>query len=360
MRPNRRCFLALLGASLPARAGKGQVYPSGRRRYADPSTEFEVLRLTDSAYSSFLPCPLGGAVSRRGNFLVYSSDRGGSWQLFRMDLKTGESRQLTEWRELDPKSVTLAADERTVYGLDGQVLRSVDAVSLRERQVYAIPKGFEAVPGLAVSGDGLHVVLAERSGERHRLRLVRAATGAAATVTEASEPLAAGQPRPRRAGILYRRGGALWLVNYDGRDNRPLKTAPGTAGPARWSRDGRTFVYLNFPEDPKQLNNLREFTPDQNSDRLLAPTSQFAAFSANHDGSVFIGASASKAQPFVLLLLRATRREFTICEHAASDPALVAPLFDPTSQRIYFNSDRHGKPAIYSMVVERLVEKAEE
>jgi oligogalacturonide lyase len=38
---------------------------------------------------------------------------------------------------------------------------------------------------------------------------------------------------------------------------------------------------------------------------------------------------------------------------------MVAPIFSPSSQRIFFESDRHGKPAIYTMSVERLVEETE-
>jgi oligogalacturonide lyase len=48
-----------------------------------------------------------------------------------------------------------------------------------------------------------------------------------------------------------------------------------------------------------------------------------------------------------------------MCEHKASNAEAVAPLFSPDSQRICFQSDRHGKAAIYSMHVEKLVEKTE-
>jgi oligogalacturonide lyase len=58
-------------------------------------------------------------------------------------------------------------------------------------------------------------------------------------------------------------------------------------------------------------------------------------------------------------LLRAGASERTMCEHKADNAEAVAPLFSPDSQRIYFQSDRHGKAAIYSMHVERLVEKTE-
>jgi len=130
-------------------------------------------------------------------------------------------------------------------------------------------------------------------------------------------------------------------------------------GPANWSPDGKTVLYLNFPEDTKQLNNLREVTPDSNTDKVVAKTSQFVHFGMNKDNSVFVGASRSTASPTVLLLLRMTKREFTICEHKASHPEMVAPRFSPDSQRVYFQSDRDGKSALYCMHVEKLVEKTE-
>jgi oligogalacturonide lyase len=53
------------------------------------------------------------------------------------------------------------------------------------------------------------------------------------------------------------------------------------------------------------------------------------------------------------------KRELTLCEHRASDPQQVTTLFSPNSQRIFFQSDRDGKMAIYSMAVDRLVEETE-
>jgi oligogalacturonide lyase len=119
-------------------------------------------------------------------------------------------------------------------------------------------------------------------------------------------------------------------------------------------------LYLNIPSDSHKLRNIREFTPDTNEDKAVADTTQFAAFERNSDASVFVGASGSKASPYVLLLARAVKREFTLCEHRASDPAMVSPVFSPNSQQVFFTSDRDGHPAIYSMQVEKLVEKTEE
>ncbi|MBV9746550.1 MAG: PD40 domain-containing protein, partial [Acidobacteriia bacterium] len=41
-------------------------------------------------------------------------------------------------------------------------------------------------------------------------------------------------------------------------------------------------------------------------------------------------------------------------------PERVSPMFSPDAQRIYFQSDRHGKQALYALHVERLVERIEE
>jgi Tol biopolymer transport system component len=148
-------------------------------------------------------------------------------------------------------------------------------------------------------------------------------------------------------------------VNSDGAQNRKLPLAGGLIGPARWSPDGRTVLYLNFPDDPTQLHALRECSPDQNTDKLVARTSQFAHFGCNTNTSVFVGASQNRAAPHILILLRLTRRELSLCEHRASNPAMVAPIFSADSQQIFFESDRDGKPAIYRIHVEKLVEETE-
>ena len=40
-------------------------------------------------------------------------------------------------------------------------------------------------------------------------------------------------------------------------------------------------------------------------------------------------------------------------------PAMVSPVFAPNSQSVFFVSDRHGKPAIYGVHVEKFVEETE-
>ena len=356
----RRAFLWSLAGAPFALADKGEVLPSEGKRYKDAATEFDVYRLTDPTHESRLPAYFARAIPRNGSFLIYSSDRSGAPQVYRMDLKSGQSRILTEAAGLVSDSWTLAADDRNICYLAGRSLFLANLASMRAREVYRIDEEYEPGLGLSLTEDSLYAALIEQKPGNNRLRLITMRTGTAVTLAESPDRLSDPMPRPKRAGMLYRRGSdELWLVNFDGAQNRKLRLAPGGVGSPVWSADGKTALYLNFPATPAQLNNIRECTPDTNEDKQIANTTQFVALNRNGDSSVFIGASGSKASPYILLLVRSVKRELTLCEHRASDPRMVAPIFSPNSQRIFFQSDRDGKMAIYGMTVDRLVAETE-
>jgi oligogalacturonide lyase len=357
----RRSLLTFLAATgLPVERGKGAVFGSDLQRFPDPATELDVLRLSNPAYSAYLPAYYSRVLSHKGQFLICWSDRTGAAQAFRVNLKTGEWLQLTDAKALDGTSLTLMPDERSICYFDGPALKRVDFSKLRTREIYSVPDDWQRCPGASVTDDGLYTMFGECRRDASRLRLVGMAKGTAATLAEVPWVISDPIGRPRRTQVLYRQeSSALWLVNFDGQQNRKLKIAPGPIGPARWAADGRTLLYLHFPEEKTQLNTIREHTPDANQDQFVAKTSQFVHFDANRDTSVFVGASRNKASPHILILLRTTQRELTLCEHRATDPATAAPLFSADSQQIFFQSDKQGKPAIYRVHVERFVEKIE-
>src|SRR5579871_1614380 len=109
---SRRAFLGVVPAVCFA-ATKSAI-PSAAVRYNDPSTEFPVVRLTDPMFSSRMPAHYQHSVARRGNYLLYSSDLQGRIDAYRIDLKTGVSHQLTDDKDVDPRSLTLTGDERSI------------------------------------------------------------------------------------------------------------------------------------------------------------------------------------------------------------------------------------------------------
>jgi oligogalacturonide lyase len=347
----RRGFLSALAAG-PER--KLSTAPSELRRFRDPATEFELLRLTDPSKAiAVLPGP-PNRVATRGGGLIYCSDRSGAMQVWRMDVKSGASQQLTNAEALSSTAVTLLGDDKTLAYMDGARLMIGDK---RHRVAYTVENGWTFAGNLCVGDDGNTAVLSETRNGRYRMRVIGLKRGgSAATLFEAGEPLRYCRVRPKRPGILYNHNGVLTLVSPDGRGSKRLATAQaGQAGFALWSADGRALYYLQVPEGRGSVQ-LREHLPESGEDRLIANTTQFTTFDCNADASVFVGASGSKASPYVLLLVRSGRREMTLAEHKASSPERAVVAFSANSQRLYYGTDREGKPAIYSIALEKFVE----
>lgn len=335
------------------------------RRYPDPATELEVIRLTDPAFASGMASPHLHQFTRRSGLLIYWSDRAGSQQAFLMNLKQGAtqgtSQQLTDVTALDGSNLSLSPDERSFIYFDGPVLSQSPLTQGRPKEIHRVPEG-SVRTGFSVAADGT-LFLAERREAGSRLLTLtvsQARPVVVKTLAEIAEEVGDVMARPQHTQVMYRAGGALWIVNRDGSGRRQLKTEPGQTGEAIWIPSGRTFIYLHIPDDSKELITLREHAPDDGADTLLAKTSQFISASPNADASVFAGASRSVASAYVLILLRAVRRELTLCEHHASDPRMVQPVFTPDSRSILFVSDRHGKPAVYMVPVAKFVEETGE
>ena len=355
---SRRQFLALAAGRLSGPEWK---------RYADPATELEVVRLTDPAFASGMTAAHLRQFTRRGESLLYWSERyaseipgdsPGARQAFVLDLKQGESRQLTEAAALDPFTLSLSPDERSFVFFDGRSLNESPLATVHPREIHVVPENAVRT-GLAIATDGT-VLFSER--ENGKSRIVGVLRQQSRRIVDTDQEVEELMARPRHAQILYRvrgdsPGGPFWLVNSDGSGKRQLKTEPGQTGSALWIPSGRTLIYLHIPDNAKELITLREHAPDDGTDKLLAKTSQFISASPNADASVFTGASRSRATAYILILLRVARRELTLCEHRASDPAMVNPVFSPDSQSILFVSDRHGRPALYQVRVSRFVEE---
>ena len=343
----RRAFLA--SASLLSRA---EDRPTELRKFRDGATENEVVRLTDPQSASYLPPAHLRPVSRN-NSVLFCSDRGSGMQAFRLDLKSGEFRPVSG-SGVDVSTLTFSPSDSRIIYFQNDALTVAGSAGSRPRALHTVAAGWKRAPGFSISSDGRYAAFIEEGRGGMRIRLAPLVQGPAQTVIEA-EQICAIQIRPSRQMMAYRIGQDYWLAGLQGQNKRKLALAPAATGPALWSRDGRSLLYLSYPDG--KLNQLREHFPDTGDDKLIAQTSQFVSFARNSNATVFVGVSRNAGSPFVLLLLRVARREFTLCEHRASEPAAVPIVFSPDSSRIVFQTDRHGKPVIYSMVVDKLVEE---
>jgi hypothetical protein len=348
----RRSLLALLPASVAGSNTFSRREKSATRvgefvRFLDPTTETPVVRLTDPSHVSLLPAATNRFVSLKDRFLVFSSDRTGRMSPFQVDLHTGVAHQVAETSSLEPESLHLDPAGRMLYLIDRQILKEVNLSSRKAR-----PLG-EDVTAFGVLSAGEFVVV-----RRGQLELMNGG----------GKPLAENVGafclvRPREEGCLFVRQTSaeereFWYAALAGNTaKQPSRLLSGCISDPFWSADGRSLLFLReVPSGNATSSEIHELIPESGIERRVAPTSQFAAFAPNTDASVFVGASRSKAQPTVILLLRSVQRELTLCEHRASHPSSVAPVFSPDSRRVYYQSDHEGKPALYSVNVELLVE----
>lgn len=331
---------------------------SNRKVFIDPATEYQVTRWTEESADAHLPMDPNRALAGDDKELLYTSNRSGSWQPYILELKSGSSEQTGEAKELRPRSLALLRDGKDLLFLDGDSLVRNQIRKGRSRELYRSEDGWHPTGSLLLAPDDHMTAILERRDTDTRVVFVDPASGRARPVLTATGADLLPLGFHQRWGLLVLDSSRKpTLIGQSGAPQMPA-FPEGKILQARWDRTGRLLMYLLATvEGEYERVRLMEYDLDSGEHRLVANTSKFATFSPNADSSVFVGASSSVAQPFLLLLLRVTRREFSLMEHHASDAAAVDPFFSNDSQTIFFQSDRLGKRCIFSMSVKGLVEE---
>lgn len=248
---------------------KGKRYPDQRRRYRDSKTGRTVWQMTDTpgrvTHAQYFTQP---ACTPDGRWLVYGSDRGSGpdqLNLFKMDLETGESIQLTESdRSLTPRWSHISPDGKEVYYIeDRNHVRTVNLSTLEERSICRIEGCFRPHQ-LNVSPDNRFLIdgvfLEDKPEEdfligqgfliRSALVMIDTATGKLSRLLDGNTPRTHAQFCPADPNLLlYCYGGPwwrvqrMWLIRTDGTGNRPIFVQTNFEGVGHdfWSENGKTL-----------------------------------------------------------------------------------------------------------------------
>jgi Tol biopolymer transport system component len=221
------------------------------------------------------------ATTPDGRWLVYGSDQAGprgSLNLFKMDLRSGVSIQLTDSdKNLKPRWSHISPDGTEIYFIEDTAhLKAVNLDTFEERSICRVANCFRAHQ-LSVSPDNRLLTdgfFFEDKKEddflvgqgfliRSAVLIIDIESGETRRLIDGNAPRTHAQFCPTDANLLfYCYGGPwwyvqrLWLIHADGSGNRPIfkQTNFEGVGHEFWSHDGKAiYVTCNGGRQPQGL-----------------------------------------------------------------------------------------------------------
>jgi TolB protein len=156
-----------------------------------------------------------------------------------------------------------------------------------------------------------------------------------------------GVARTRIAFSTDRRGEKskeLYLMDYDGHDQRPVTANKSLNLTPSWSPDGRAVAYISYRSGRPDLH--RAFIYEARGDNPVAgPGMTFTpAWSPDNTRIAFTSTRDGNSEIYVIGTDGSGLRRLT--NHPSID---TSPAWSPNSREIAFTSDRAGSPQIYVM-----------
>jgi tricorn protease len=289
-----------------------------------------------------------------GNAICFASDRDGTLNLYRYDLASKKTEELTHSTKWDVRWPSTDHGTRIVYELDGE-LQVFDITTRQDRKIpitvptdglamrpshYAVEKYIE---GFALAPKGERALFVAR-GDVFTVPIEKGPTRNLTDSSNAHDKWARWSPDGARIAFISDRTGEeqVWLVNQDGlaglvqltTDLKAMLYAP------EWSPDGSRIafsdkdgkLYVVGVGDKKLVQVARE-TRGLLEDYAWSPRGSFLAFSlSNPNGfrSLYIWSVADGQ------LHRVTDEYFNS----------RGPAWDPEGNYLYFLSDREYAPMI--------------
>jgi len=158
---------------------KGDVLQNNRTVFTDEKTGREVWQMTSWPECHCLATYMYlKAFTKDGKYLAFASDRTGVYELYRLTIETGETRQLTDRSKIgeDDKTITrynVHPNGREVVFREGNGYSAIDLQSLEERQIaHSDDPNLKPTGSPTLSGDGTMLICRfvdanERQGFAH-------------------------------------------------------------------------------------------------------------------------------------------------------------------------------------------------
>lgn len=348
---------------------KGTTFTGETRHTRDARTGAEIVRLTSAVAIHHTPYFAQAAMLADEDTVVFVSNRGDGWDVFRASMAGACITQMTAGGDVNAFSVATDPVHGRLYYTAGAQVRALDIDTLREDVLADF--GNASLGGCDVSPDGAQVLTVVRGiGDD---TLVAVATDGSATNAFFSPPRDVGYAQFCPAEphwVLYSSGihQRMWTVSTRGLKDRPLYLHDSRQWITHESFLGDTDEVL-FTKWPRSLMAIRR---NGESLREVAGLNAWHA-SSSRDGRMIV---ADTTLPDVGLRLIDPRggRHAPLCYPEASsqgsrwaedtpEPGIVKPetygpqwthphpAFSASGAWVTYTSDRDGTPHVYAVRV---------
>ena len=224
-------WLAAVPAALLHASGVGKDWGIEKQSWTDPVTGVRVWQMTANkgvANTLYFHFP---NFTRDGRYLLFTSNRTGSNQIYRMSIPEGRIVQVTDSPQVSSIGLTPdRTDPRRIYYQRGHEIMALDLEDFSERIVGAVPEPhFGGYHQPTLSGDGQWITVGRQIDPKTwEIGLMSTATGQYNTVLRVGFRIGHVQYSPTEPVIFFTwetSGYApqrSWLVNADGTGLRPF------------------------------------------------------------------------------------------------------------------------------------------
>jgi oligogalacturonide lyase len=327
----------------------GKDWGIEKQSYLDPVSGIRIWEMTsggsaaDNLYFHF------SNFTADNGYLIFTSDRTGSRQIFRAEMATGRIVQLTDAPGTNgPSACPDHTNARRIYYTRGKDVIALDILDFTERKVGSVPPPLAGAGGQpTLSGDGKWLTLSQQRDESTwEIGLMNAETGAYRTVITQGFRIGHVQHHPSDPLIFYvwETGGyapqRTWLVNADGSGNRPYYAR---TEPKEWFTPLKEWVtheaWVGGTGDMTMINDKQGLMMvDRKGSARMVKQGDYWHVAARHDGKYLV---ADDSAGRVWLVEAATGNERLLATDIRGKARVHAhPSFDRLGKYVQFHTAR--------------------
>lgn len=387
---------------------KGLVFYNEFKEFTDNLTGRKIVQLTGDDCLSHHPYFYNKMVTEDGRYLIYASDRSGNRNLYKLDLNSGQTTQLTDTdlsqNQFSDFSPILSKDDQCMYYMACNGIIKIDLNTLEEEMVYESDSDF-LIGFFGISMDGNYIIIqdinkedvvldkdnwdkleAQWEQEPHCRLIYLDIKANKWHIVLDEHGCWIGHPLIRpgnnnhimfcHEGPQWRIDARLWLINSDGSNMRcakPRVDEDKIITHEFWLTDGSALAYVH--KDHNDIATIRTIDPVTLEENIMMTCTYNCHLNTNRDHTYLVGdgqpeeavlpetgndrvETMTHNKPYLFLIDVKNRSEEILCRHGSTfkpygnlQDSHPHPYFTPDSKAIIFTSDMGGLPAVYKVIL---------